>query len=255
MRPKPTDNQSLLFTASLEQILDHNHPLFKLAHAIDWSEFEQTFGRLYDPGHGRPAKPIRLMVSLHYLKHAYDLSDEDVVARWVENPYWQCFCGCTHFQHELPIDPSLMTKWRQKVQAEGMDKLLEVTIKTGLKTGTLKKTELNKLAVDTTVQEKAITFPTDAKLYHRMRQKLVKKAKDCGIELRQSYVRKSKQALVMHGRYAHANQYRRARKQLKKLKTYLGRVTRDIERKVASAAQLNEDFKELLFLLHRLLAQ
>jgi len=253
MQPKPADNQNLLFSARLEQILDHNHPLFQLSNAIDWSEFEQAFGKLYDPGQGRPAKPIRLMVGLHYLKHAYDLSDEDVVARWVENPYWQYFCGSTHFEHEFPIDASLMTKWRKKVKTEGMEKLLEVTIKTGLKTGTLKRTELKKLSVDTTVQEKAITFPTDAKLYQRMREKLVSKAKDCGIELRQSYVRKGKQALVMYGRYAHACQYKRARKQLRKLKTYLGRVTRDIERNLQSAQR--KEFEKLLGLSHRLLWQ
>lgn len=253
MRPKPADNQNLLFTARLEQILNHNHSLFKLANAIDWSEFEQAFGKLYDPGQGRPAKPIRLMVGLHYLKHAYDLSDEDVVARWVENPYWQYFCGCSHFEHELPIDSSLMTRWRQKVKAEGMEKLLEVTIKTGLKTGALKTAELKKLSVDTTVQEKAISFPTDAKLYQRMREKLVSKANECGIMLRQSYVRKGKQALVMHGRYAHARQYKRAKKQLRKLKTYLGRITRDIERKL-QPDQLKE-FEKLLGLSHRLVSQ
>jgi len=101
-----------------------------------------------------------------------------------------------------------------------LKKLLEVTIKTGLKTGALKKTESKKLSVDTTVQEKAITFPTDAKLYQWMREKLVSKAKDCGIELRQSYVHKGKQALVMYGRYAHARQYKRARRQLRKLSTH-----------------------------------
>lgn len=253
MQPKPADNQNLLFIARLEQILDHKHPVFTLADAIDWSEFERAFGKLYDLGQGRPAKPIRLMVGLHYLKHAFDLSDEDVVARWIENPYWQYFCGCTHFQHELPIDPSLMTKWRKKIKAEGLEKLLEVTIKTGLKTGAVKRKELKKVSVDTTVQEKAITFPTDAKLYQRMRERLVKKAKDCGIELRQSYVRKGKQALVMYGRYAHARQYKRARKQLRKLKTYLGRVTRDIERKL-QPEQLKE-FEKPLGLSHRLLSQ
>ena len=253
MRSKPADNQNLLFSARLEQILNHNHPLFKLANAIDWSEFEQAFGKLYDPGQGRPAKPIRLMVGLHYLKHAYDLSDEDVVARWVENPYWQYFCGFSHFEHELPIDSSLMTKWRQKVKAEGMEKLLEVTIKTGLKTGALKRAELKRLSVDTTVQEKAISFPTDAKLYQRMREKLVSKANDSGIALRQSYVRKGKQALMMHGRYAHARQYKRAKRQLRRLKTYLGRVTRDIERKL-QPDQLKE-FEKLIGLSHRLLLQ
>jgi IS5 family transposase len=255
MQPKPVDNQNLLFSARLDRILDHNHPLFKLANVIDWSEFEQAFGKLYDPGQGRPAKPIRLMVGLHYLKHVYDLSDQDVVARWIENPYWQYFCGCSHFEHELPIDPSLMTKWRKKVKAEGMEKLLEVTIKTGLKTRVLKRTEFKRLSVDTTVQEKAISFPTDARLYQRMREKLVSGAVDCGIGLRQSYVRKGKQALVMHGRYAHARQYKRARKQLRKLKTYLGRVTRDIERKIACRPKVAKEFKKLLALSNRLLAQ
>ena len=253
MRPKPTDNQNLLFSARLQQILDHNHPLFKLANAIEWSEFEKSFGKLYDPGQGRPAKPIRLMVGLHYLKHAYDLSDEDVVGRWVENPYWQYFCGCSHFEHDFPIDPSLMTKWRKKIKAKGMEKLLQVTIKTGLRTGALKRTEFRHLSVDTTVQEKAISFPRDAKLYNRMREKLVRKAKGCGIDLRQSYIRKGKQALVMHGRYAHARQYKRAKKQLRKLRTYLGRVTRDIERKLLTG-QIKE-FEKLLGLSHRLLLQ
>ena len=253
MLPKATDNQNLLFSARLEQILSHSHPLYKLADAIDWSEFDKAFGKLYDPGQGRPAKPIRLMVGLHYLKHTYDLSDEDVVARWIENPYWQYFCGCSHFQHEFPIDPSLMTKWRNKIKAEGMEKLLEVTIKTGLKTRMVKPTEFKKLSVDTTVQEKAITFPTDAKLYQRMRERLVSEARDCGIELRQSYLRKGKQALVMYGRYANARHYKRSRKQLRKLKTYLGRVTRDIERKLQPSQ--NAELEKLLGLSHRLLLQ
>jgi IS5 family transposase len=255
MIAKTPDNQQLLFSAHLEQILNHNHPLFKLATVIDWSEFEQAFGKFYSPDQGRPGKPIRLMVGLHYLKHSFDLSDEEVVTRWVENPYWQYFCGEQYFQHQLPIEPSLMTKWRNKVKDNDMEKLLEVTIKTGLKIGALKKTQLKRVCVDTTVQEKAITFPTDAKLYYRMRHKLVRKAAELGVELRQSYVRKSKIALVRHSRYAHAQQYKRARRQQKKLKTYLGRVTRDIERKITCLPQIAKEFEGLLALSHRLLSQ
>jgi len=136
-----------------------------------------------------------------------------------------------------------------------MEKLLEVTIKTGLKTGNVKKSELKRLSVDTTVQEKAICFPKDARHYQRMREKLVSKANEYGVRLRQSYVRKGKRALVMHGRYAHARQYKRAKKQLKRLKTYLGRVTRDIERKIAFREGVGKDFEKLLSLSHRLLAQ
>lgn len=255
MQPKQTDPQGCLFQSRLDQILNPHHPLFQLAEAIDWSEFEEAFGPLYSPDQGRPGKPIRLMVGLHYLKHAFDLSDEQTVERWIENPYWQYFCGEIYFQHELPIDPSLMTKWRNKVQAEGLEKLLEVTIKTGLKTGALRKSRMKKVNVDTTVQPKAITYPTDAKLYYRMRERLTALAKDYGIELRQNYRRKAKIALVMQGRYAHSRQMRRSRKETKRLKTYLGRVYRDITRKIEGNTQLTTVFQEMLARAERLLKQ
>ena len=255
MQSKPMDSQAMLFTSRLDQILNDKHPLFKLAKTIDWSEFDNAFGKLYDPGFGRPAKPTRLMVGLHYLKYTYNLSDEAVVEMWIENPYWQHFCGEQYFQYQLPIEPTSMTKWRNRIKNAGMEKLLEQTIVVGLKTGTLKQHQLKKLVADTTVQEKAIAFPTDARLYHKMRLKLVKKARQSGIELRQSYQRVAKKAFVMQNRYSHARQFRKAQKQLKKLKTYLGRVTRDIERKISQKPQLQQEFSELLDTSHRLLSQ
>lgn len=257
MQPKPKDTaQAMLFTSKLEQILNSQHPLCQLANTIEWSEFEKAFGRLYDPGFGRPAVNTRLMVGLHYLKYAFNLSDESAVVQWTENPYWQYFCGEQYFQHEFPIDPSSMTRWRNRLKGEGMERLLEETIKTGLKTGILKEHQLRKLTVDTTVQEKAITFPTDAKLYHKMRVKLVNMAKKYGINIRQSYDRVGKRSFVMQHRYAHARQMKRAKKELRKLKTYLGRVTRDIERKLADRPDLcNNEFSELLDIAHRVLTQ
>ncbi len=148
-----------------------------------------------------------------------------------------------------------MTKWRNRVKSEGLEALLSETIQAGLKTKVLKRTSLQRLNVDTTVQEKAITFPTDAKLYHRLRIKLVNEAKACGVELRQSYTRKSKQSLVMQSRYAHARQMKRSRKEVRKLKTYLGRVTRDIERKVSGDTKLKDRLAPLLEMGHRLLKQ
>ena len=133
--------------------------------------------------------------------------------------------------------------------------MLEETIRTGLKTNVLKKKSFRKINVDTTVQEKAITFPTDAKLYHRMRERLVEKAKESGIELRQSYRRKSKRSLVMQGRYGHARQMKRAKKEVKKLKTFLGRVTRDIERKISGNSELKERFSNEMEMANRLLLQ
>ena len=255
MQPKQRDPQAMLFASRLEQILNDQHPLFKLAKVINWSEFDKVFGKLYDPGFGRPAKPTRLMVGLHYLKYAHNLSDEEVVQRWIENPYWQYFCGERYFQHQFPIEPTSMTKWRNRIKDAGMEKLLEQTIVAGLKTGTLKRHQLERLVADTTVQEKAIAFPTDARLYHRMRLKLVKKASSAGVELRQSYQRVAKRAFCLQHRFTHARQFKKAERQLKKLKTYLGRVTRDIERKVSQVPQLEREFSELLEMSHRLLSQ
>lgn len=255
MQAKPTVSQGRLFEIRLSQLLDNSHQLYRLANAIDWPEFDSAFGNLYSPDQGRPAKPTRLMVGLHYLKFTFNLSDEEVVARWVENPYWQYFCGCEYFEYELPIDPSLMTKWRNRIKSEGMEKLLQITIKTGLNTGVLKKRSFKKVNVDTTVQEKAVSFPTDAKLYHKMREVLVKKAKDFDVELRQSYTRKSKYSLLMQSRYSHARQKRRAKKEQKKLKTYLGRVTRDIERKISGKKPLVSAFSDSLQKARRLLEQ
>ena len=255
MQAKSRDRQGELYSARLDFLCNETHPLSRLSKVIDWSQFDQTFGPLYSEGQGRPAKPTRLLVGLHYLKHAFDLSDEEVVAQWVENPYWQHFCGEEYFQHEFPINPSLMTKWRNRVKSAGLEKLLEQTIVSGLKTKVLKRTSLSRVNVDTTVQEKAVSFPTDAKLYHRMREKLVKIAKVHGIELRQSYKRLSKNSLFMQGRYRHARQGKRANKQVRKLRTYLGRVMRDIERKVESRTNLRDRFSPLLETAHRLLRQ
>jgi len=234
MRPKnkvSERRQGELFRAQLEQILDHHHELYRLANLIDWRVFEETFGPLYEETTGRPGLPIRLMVGLHYLKHAFDESDESVVTKLLENPYWQYFCGFVYFQHALPLDPSSMTRWRQRVGPEGIETLLAETVQTAQRGKVLKRQHLERVNVDTTVQEKAIAYPTDARLYDKARRVLVRAAAARQIPLRQSYPRLGKKALVMQGRYAHARQLRRARRETKKLKTYLGRVIRDLRRR------------------------
>src|SRR6266545_4496344 len=121
MKPRDSQAKSLqdnLFQACLDQQLDPKHPLFRLAQQIDWSYFEQEFGSFYSEEMGRPGAPTRLLVGLHYLKHAYDESDESVVEKWVENPYWQYFCGYEYFQHELPCHPTSLVKWRQRIKAD-----------------------------------------------------------------------------------------------------------------------------------------
>ncbi len=138
------------------------------------------------------------MVGLSYLKHVHDVSDEEVVEGWVDNPYWQYFCGEEFFRHDTPIDPSLMTRWRGHIGP--MERLLAVA--PALKRGVTKTLSLKRLSVDTTVQEKAIAHPTDSRLHHKAREKLVAEAKKADIPLRQSYTRLSKRAAVKAGRYA-----------------------------------------------------
>ena len=233
MGPKPTmPSSGDLYRSRLDQILDHRHELFRLAGLIDWERFDQEFGRFYRPL-GRPAKPTRLMVGLSYLQHTFNLSDEAVVQRWIENPYWQWFCGCEYFQHELPCDPSSLTRWRKRLGPEGLETLLSATIQAGLESGAVRPSSLERISVDTTVQPKAITHPTDAKLYLKALQALVRQAKRHGLQLRQAHTRLAKRAAVQVGRYAHARQMRSMRRELKRLKTYLGRVYRDMARKVA----------------------
>ena len=253
MKPKKPQqqDQAELFRSRLDQILDRKHPLFVLANQIDWSVFDQKFGRLY-ADKGRPALPTRLMVGLHYLKHAFDESDESVVARLLENPYWQYFCGFEFFIHRLPLDPSSLVRWRKRIGPKNMEPLLGETLETAKRGEHLTESHMERVNVDTTVQEKAIAYPTDARLQHKSRVLLVKAAKKRGIPLRQSYLRLGKTALIMAGRYAHARQMRRAKAEQKKIKNYLGRVYRNILR---NCPQPDEELAELLHLTKRLLTQ
>lgn len=218
--------------SELEKQLNREHPLYQLANALDWQWFEQEFGRQMKAAGGRPPLPTRLLVGLHYLKAMYDESDESVVAKWVENPYWQYFCGEQHFQHEFPCHPTSLVKWRKQVGPEGVEKLLAQVLRSAIRVKALKSSEVKRVNVDTTVQEKAIAFPTDAGLYHKARKTLVKAARARGIILRQSYARVGKRAFFKQSRYRCARQLKRALKQTRKLRTYLGRVIRDIERKL-----------------------
>lgn len=220
-----------LFRSELINIIDPGHALVKLAKSVNWDRLDEVFGETYCPDNGRAGISTRLMVSLNYLKYCYNLSDEDTVYGWVENPYWQYLSGMKYFEHKLPIDPSSMTRWRKRIGEAGAEELLKETIEAGLKLKAVKVSQLKRVNVDTTVQEKDIRFPTDARLYDRARQRLVDAAKERHISLRQNYNRNAKHLLTRQSRYAHAKQMKRAKKCTRTLRTYLGRVIRDIERK------------------------
>ena len=228
-RPRAEEQDDLL-RPRLVDMIDPRHDLVKLAAMIDWDVFEREWAGFFPSGKGRPATEPRLVAGLLYLQHAYRLSDEAVVARWVENPYYQHLTGAVFFQHTLPIDPSSLTRWRGRIGEEGVEWLLTQTIRAAQKSGAIDEDSVKRVAIDTTVMEKAIAHPTDSRLYERAREQLVALAQEVGVELRQSYARLAPRLALQVGRYAHARQFKRMRKSLKRLKGYTGRVMRDLRR-------------------------
>lgn len=228
-RPRPPEQDDLL-RPRLVDMIDPGHELVKLAVLLDWGMFEREWAGFFPSHKGRPATEPRLVAGLLYLQHAYRLSDEAVVARWVENPYYQHFTGETFFQHRLPIDPSSLTRWRKRIGEEGVEWMLTQTIQAGQKSGVIDEGSAKRVAIDTTVMEKNIAYPTDSRLYERAREQLVVLAQEAGVDLRQSYARLAPRLALQVGRYAHAKQFKRMRKALKKLKGYTGRVMRDLRR-------------------------
>jgi transposase, IS5 family len=254
--PKRTETgQQDLLRSRLDQIVSLKHPLVKLARSIDWGFLETRFGAVYSDKPGRPPLPTRLMAGLAILKHMENLSDETLCERWLENPYYQLFCGEEFFQHEAPFDRSSLTRWRQRMGEDKLAALVQESLHLATRSGAAKPADFAKIIVDTTVQPKAVSFPTDARLTHRAREKLVGLANRFGVKLRQSYVRVGKAALIQHQRYAHARQFKRAERALKKQRTYLGRVIRDIGRKIAGDPGLKQAFAPLLSLAIRVRQQ
>src|SRR5467141_877451 len=257
MRPKERRDtgQSDLLRSRLDAIIDREHALVKLAQTIDWTFLEQRFGAVYEDDPGHPPLPTRLMDALAIIKHTYDLSDEVLCERWVENPYYQYFCGEEFFQHRLAFDRSSLTRWRNRMGEERLQALIQESLSVATRTEAIKPSELSRVIVDTTVQPKNVTFPTDAKLLNRAREKLVRLAKLNGVGLRQSYARVGKFALIQHQRYAHAKQFKRANRMLKKLRTLLGRTIRDIGRKIEGDSGREGTFAQLLLLARRVREQ
>ena len=261
-RPRDERQKDLLLPA-LDQIIDMGHPLVRLAAQIDWGFLDSRFGSVCAAGPGQPGLPTRLVAGLFILKHMHNLSDEVLCARWIENPYYQHFCGELSFRHKLPFDRSSLTRWRQRLGEEQLVALIQESLSVAHKTGAITSKDLERVVVDTTVQPKAIAHPTDARLMHRAIVKLVDLAKRNDVPLRQSYLRVAKRAAIMVGRYTHAHQFKRARRQLKFLRTRLGRVIRagisfaepDISRQIDGNAEFQSRLGPLLDLAQRVRTQ
>jgi transposase, IS5 family len=219
-----------LFRARLDQIINMKHELVRLAQTIDWSWVDEQIADCFSEN-GRPGVPTRFMVGLLLLKQVYALSDEQVCDRWIHDPYFQYFTGEEFFAHEFPHERSGISHWRKRIGGK-LDALLAESLRVAHATGALKPQDMARVTVDTTVQPKAVTHPTDAKLMLKAIEKLVGQAKSEGLKLRQSYARLAKRAAQMVGRYIHAKQFKRANRELKFLRTRLGRLIRDITRKI-----------------------
>jgi transposase, IS5 family len=229
-----------MLRARLDQIIDLEHELVRLGREVAWGWIDEEIAPLFSDK-GRPGLPTRFAVGLLLLKHIYNLSDEQVCDRWVYDPYFQFFTGEEFFQHRFPHERSDLTHWRKRI-GEKLDKLLAESLRVAHAAGALRTRDLARVTVDTTVQPKDITFPTDAKLLHAAIKGLNRLVKKHHVPVRQSYLRLAKRAAMMAGRYAHAKQFNRHNRELRFLRTRLGRLIRDIGRKIRGNAALESVF-------------
>jgi len=227
MLSKTTNSGQMGFYSTFEEQLNRKHPLYILANQINWQQFEESFKDLYCPDNGRPAKPIRLMVSLLMLKHIRNLSDESVVEQWMENIYYQYFSGEKSYACGVPCEASELVHFRNRIGEEGIELIFKESIRVNGKDG-----KEDEATVDTTVQEKNITYPTDNKLHRKIIKKCVAIAENEQLELRQSYSRTIKKLAGLQRFRNHPKNYKKARKADKKIKTIAGRLVRELERKL-----------------------
>jgi transposase, IS5 family len=228
---KKLSHQVELFNGLGDQ-LNQKHPLYILSHKIKWEVFDNAFSKYYCSDNGRPAKPIRLMVSLCILKHLRNLSDESVVEQWSENSYYQYFSGEFKFVADVPCVPTELVMFRDRIGSEGMALILRESIRINDDETPLDKNNL-RVSIDTTIQEKNITYPTDDKQYKKIIKGCWKIADEEGILLRQSYVRIVKRCSTLQRFKNNSNGRKAARKANKKIKTIAGVLVRELGRKLS----------------------
>jgi IS5 family transposase len=248
------------FRSRIDAMINLNDPLAVLATRLPWNQIETAIAAKFEHQNrvgqvlqsedmfgttqavigggrsnaGRPNLPIRLMASLLYLKNSFNLSDEELVMRWSENILWQFFSGMDYYEHRLPCDATQIGRFRKALGEDGLELLLKATIDTAVAIEAVKPQDLERVIVDTTVQEKAIAHPVDSRLLEIARHKVVSAAKRAGIQLKQTFAKEGKALRWKAGGYAHAKQFRRLQRVLKRQRTILGIVIREVQRKMGA---------------------
>jgi transposase, IS5 family len=247
MSPRaPVTEQDLVRHPPRERV-NLNHPLVRLAELIDLQRLSASMNASFVSGKGEPANAPRLIAGLLYMQHAFDLSDEDVVWQWVQNPYWQVFTGEKYLQAEPPIGPSSLTRWRKRLGEVGVEEFLAESIDAAKRTRVIKPSSAKRVVVDTTVMLTTTGHPTDSRLLERCREDLVKVGARYGVKLRQNYNRQAPRLATQIGRYAHAKQNRWMGKAMRTLRSRVGRVRRDIERQLDTVVDSRRaDLQELI---------
>ena len=240
----PKTHQLDFFQTPLVNFIDMNHELVQLAHNIDWESVEHDFSGYFSE-RGRPSVPVRKMVGLLLLKSLYNLSDERVVAQWRENPYFQYFTGEKVFQKGYPFDPSDFVHFRKRIGKEGAEKLLSLSIRLNLEEdGKIKRSKVKEVIVDTTVQEKNITYPTDGKLYKKVIKQCKEIAEREGVVLRRTYTRELKSLSLKMRFMNHPKRKKEGRKALRRLRTIAKAQVNDLVRKLPP--EQRKPYEELL---------
>ncbi|SUB93617.1 Transposase domain (DUF772) [Prevotella nigrescens] len=245
---KRTSKQLSMFS-SLEDMLSHEHPLFQLSNKINWECFENAFSPLYCSTNGRPAHAIRLMCGLLILKHLRNVSDEMVVSQWSENAYYQYFCGGLEFMPKEPCDASELVHFRNRIGEKGMELILAESIR--INTDHDNEDHFDTAFIDSTVQEKNITYPTDAKLHKKIIKNVLKIVHDNCLPLRQSYTRTLKGIYRSQRFRNHPKNRKKALKADRQLKTIAGRLVRELERNLVG----RKGYEKMFELYYRVLSQ
>lgn len=238
-----------MFKTPLQHFIKEGHKLVLLSRRINWDQLEAQLSQFYCLDNGRPSVPIRTVAGMLLLRRMFNESDESVIERWVENPYWQYFCGEVYFRHAPPFDRTELIKFRKRIGDEGAEMLLKMSIDLFPR----KEVQEKEVLIDTTVQEKNITYPTDAKLQKKIIEKCRGIAGKESVQLRQTYGRELKQLMIDQRFHSHPKRKKKAKAAARRIKVIAGKISRDLYRKLDDGQR--SQYSKLFTIFDTILAQ